>query len=255
MHRRSVSDGQRAVDSDTLRTMEAIIFDLDGVIMDSESMHLEALRAVVTPEGLDIELHEYVGCADADAIRRLYRNAGRELTDERLQSLLETKNRAFKEQFTRTGLRSFEGTLSLLRNAAAAGIPVAVCTASQGTEAHAILTHLQLTEILGCIITADDVAVAKPDPAGYRLAARTLGVDPARAVAIEDSVVGVRAACDAGLNVVAVLHTTPRERLADAHLIVESSEMLTLRVLRDLVASKRDSEARPEDDRIQQQSH
>lgn len=207
--------------------MQALIFDLDGVIVDSESTHHRVLMAVLAPYALSLELAEYVGRADADAIRIAFRQGRCELEDEVLEALLEEKSTRTVREFMHGEIEPYAATLELLHDARAR-IPVAVCSAGRRREVLAVLDRLELTAHLAAVVTSDDVPRPKPAPDGYLLACRRLGVAPGQAIAIEDSVHGVAAARAAGLRVVAVAHTTAASRLAEADCILPTSADIRL---------------------------
>ncbi len=213
--------------------MKAIIFDMDGVLVDSEDLHHEVLQDILSPHNVTLPLHDYVGRADADAIRRAFELAGSEPSEDVVMELLEAKTTQAADVFSTTDVTPYEHTIRLFHEAREA-MPVAVCTAGRSREVRAILTRLGLIEHLNALVTSDDVSAPKPAPECYLLACRQLGVAPADAVAIEDSVPGIAAASGAGLCVIGVGHTSPVDALHRANHVRPSTKGLTLTVVRAL---------------------
>lgn len=195
--------------------MNAVIFDFDGTLVDSEPLHGRALRAALGPVGAGAFFDEAacVGLPDADVIRAVFARAGRALGDEELNGLLEAKSAAARRLWESGQGGAYPGAVELLGEVKRLGAKVAVCTAALRREAGPVLERLAVLGLLDAFVTADDVRASKPDPACYLLACARLGVRPVECVAIEDSVAGVAAASGAGCRVVGLGHTTARERL------------------------------------------
>ncbi len=197
-----------------LGPMAALILDFDGTLVDSEPLHGRALRSVLGPLGIPFEESLCVGLPDADVIRGAFAAARRELPPSLLDDLMRRKSEAAAALWRDGAGVPYAGAVELIHGAKAAGLRVAVCTAAMRREAAPVLEKLGVLGILDAFTTADDVAESKPHPACYTLTCERLGVEPRRCVALEDSVAGVASAAGAGCRVVALLHTTPRERLA-----------------------------------------
>jgi len=218
--------------------MRAIIFDFDGVIMDSEPVHERAIRAAVESVGLSMSHQEFVdvcvGTADFDCLVRLGRLQGRELSPAELEGMIAVKRRVFAGLREAGEVRPIAGTVRLIREAAgderlrAEGRPrgLAVCTGSRRAEAELQLRAAGLYDLFGVVITRDEVVKIKPDPEPYLKACAALGREAGQCVAVEDTPTGIRSARAAGMRVVAVCHTFPAERLNEAHRVFEGTEGL-----------------------------
>ncbi|MFM9959117.1 MAG: HAD family hydrolase [Phycisphaerales bacterium] len=202
----------------------AVIFDFDGTLVDSEPLHGRALRSVFEPIGLEPFFDEAmcVGLPDADVMRAVFTRGGRTLGEAELAALLETKSAAARRLWESGEGRAYPGAIELLREVKRRGTKVAVCTAALRREAGPVLERLGVAPILDAFVTADDVTASKPNPACYRLACERLGLPPSACVAIEDSVAGVTSAATAGCRVVALGHTTARERLTRSSWFVDA---------------------------------
>ena len=177
---------------------ELVIFDCDGVLVDSETIGTTALARAATLEGATIgaeeSLHLFRGLKMAECVVEIERRLGRRLRENFVADVRQAMATDFDSQ-----LRAVEGI-----HAALAAITRPVCVASNGPMAkmqHTLgLTNL-LDHFQGRIFSAYDVGVWKPDPGLFLHAARTLGAEPSRCVVVEDSLSGIRAAHAAGMRV------------------------------------------------------
>jgi HAD superfamily hydrolase (TIGR01509 family) len=177
---------------------ELIIFDSDGVLVDSEKIALTVLVRAASEEGAAIGVDEAIrlfrGVKIADCVREIERRSGRSVRAD------------FVADFRRATALAFDAELKPVEgiHTALAEITVPVCVASNGPMSK--LTHaLGLTKLLsrfeGRIFSAYEVGSWKPDPGLFLHAARTLGVHPSRCVVVEDSLSGIHAAKAAGMRV------------------------------------------------------
>lgn len=212
--------------------MDALIFDFDGTIVDTEPLHEAALRAALEPFAIPVRTGMSIGLSDEDAIAKACAEHGASpLSPSDVEKIFRAKVGAFTETLDPADVIVYPGAAELFL-AAAREVPVAICTAAVRAEVVPLIDHLGLTDAMKVLVTADDVATQKPAPDGYLLACDRLGVAPPSAVAIEDSPSGVRSAVDAGIVTVALAHTTPHERLEAAHERIASTDGLTLDDLR-----------------------
>ncbi len=207
--------------------MLAVIFDFDGVIVNSEPLHWRAFVDVLRPMGLEVDyltyLQRYVGCDDRDFYRLFFKDRGRSFDEQALPRMIEAKARAF-ERIVEQGVEAIDGAVELV-TACAERWPVGLCSGALRRDIECILPRIgdgTLMQRFGAVVTADDVARSKPDPAGYLLAAERLGVAPGECVAIEDTPAGIASALGAGLKTLALTTTCPADALTDADRIVES---------------------------------
>ncbi|UPK35188.1 HAD family hydrolase [Bradyrhizobium sp. 186] len=191
----------------TCASPELIIFDADGVLVDSEIIALTVLAQTATEEGVAIGVEDamrsFRGLKMADCVSEIERRLGRNVRDTFVADVRRATALAFDAE-----LKPVEGI-----HAALAEIAVAVCVASNGPMSK--LTHtLGLTKLLGRfegrIFSAYEVGSWKPDPGLFLHAAQTLGVHPSRCVVVEDSLSGVHAAKAAGMRVLGFTGGDPR---------------------------------------------
>lgn len=200
--------------------MQAIVFDMDGTLIDSEGIHAAALTEILRPWGIEIGETECVGWADVDVIRAALERAGAVDDLSKVADLVERKADVMARWIGEGRARAYEGAAEAVRSAARRA-RTAVCSAGAEREVRASLGVLGVEMCAEFVVARDHVVYTKPDPACYALVCERFGIDCASIWAIEDSIAGVTAARAAGLKVVAVGHTTARERLGEVELFVD----------------------------------
>lgn len=220
--------------------LDAVVFDFDGVIVDTEPIHFQAFLRVLEPLGLSFTWEEYldryIGYDDRDAFRAAFESAGRPLLNHSLAELIAEKTRHFMAAVEQ-GVPSYPGVTDLV-NCLSGQIPLALCSGALLCDIEPILSTLGLTECFSVIVSAEQVSQSKPDPQSYRLVLKRLqqtyesrSFDPQRCLAIEDTPAGIDSAQGAGIPVVAVCNSFAPEMLSSASAIVNSLEGLDLKSL------------------------
>lgn len=212
------------------REFELVIFDHDGVLVDSEILAMTAIQEILADHGLPLEL---------DAAFDMFLGRPFDKVIDHLQSYVPEIDREAVD--IRFHTRLFELFVEFLQPIP--GIPslvaalksrgAALAIASSGTSERVALgisqTGLADSFDTGSIFTKDHVKRGKPDPDVFLLAANSLGIDPARCLVIEDSPHGVQAAKRAGMFVIGLAYRTPAEDLHEADLVMRSAaEVLEL---------------------------
>ncbi len=217
--------------------LSAVIFDFDGIIVDTEPLHYRAFQVILEPLGLGYAWEEYValymGFDDRDAFREAYRVHGRTLDDHELELLIDRKAAAFQEIIA-GGVAPYPGVVELI-DSINGTLPLALCSGALRSDILPILEGLGLSDAFDVMVTAEEVSASKPDPASYALAVERLaavfpdqGILPGRCVAIEDTPAGIASATGAGIPVIAVTNSYPAEKLTGALKIVDSLSGFTL---------------------------
>jgi HAD superfamily hydrolase (TIGR01509 family) len=215
--------------------LDAIIFDFDGVLADTEPLHFEAFLEVLVPLGLgftwDDYVQSYIGFDDRDAFAARFREAGRGLAEAELKVLIRAKAEAFALLSREKG-RPYPGVAELVRTASAM-LPVALCSGALRQDIEPYLERMALQDCFRAVVTAEEVSASKPDPESYLLAlerlARTVErpLTPGACLALEDTPAGIASAQGAGLRVIAVATTHPGQALAAADAVVSTLEGAT----------------------------
>jgi beta-phosphoglucomutase len=224
--------------------LHAVILDFDGVIANSEGLHLRAYQDVLAGTGLTISdqayYERYLGFDDVGVLRAVAADAGRTLAADALEALIAAKGRRY-EALADEGEMLFPGAADFIRRAAAA-VPLAIASGALTHEIEGVLEHAGLRDRLLAVVGADQTAQSKPAPDPYLEAfARIEGatgrrLDPRRTVAVEDSRWGLESARAAGLRTVAVTNTYDAATLAPhAELVVSGLAALQLHDLEQLV--------------------
>ena len=221
--------------------IDAIIFDCDGVIIDSEPIHLACFREVLKQEGLELSDEDYygkyIGFDDHDCFQAVFQAAGREITEEKIAELKARKTVLIKKIFS-TSVKPLPGAVELIQTAHAAGIGLAICSGALRDELAIITRTIGIDELIDVIVSADDVDRGKPDPQGYLLAMELLEkkltrrIRPAHTWVIEDSPAGIIAAKKAGCKVLAITNAYNRPSLTNADKTVKSLNKVHLKDLR-----------------------
>jgi HAD superfamily hydrolase (TIGR01509 family) len=187
-----------------------VIFDLDGLLVDSEPLQARAINGVMARYGIRLgeeEFTELVGTTTRDNFVLLKARYG---LPESVDELLAAKSDIYLE-LVKTDLKPCEGAVELVRAFRAMGVPLAVASSSPGRD---VRLSLEAVGIAGCfahVVSAEDAPHPKPAPDLYLEAVRRLGARPEECVAFEDSGAGVRAAASAGIACYAVPHRYTRD--------------------------------------------
>lgn len=211
---------------------DAVIFDFDGVIVDTEPIHYQAFQDILEPVGLgytwEAYTTTYMGFDDRDAFREAFRAAGKTITQDRLQELINQKATLF-EQVVARGVTPYPGVVELIKELTAHGIPLAISSGALRSDIMPILEQLDIKHYFSHIITADDVPQSKPHPASYLKAKDLLLTSfpeklnlSSLIYAIEDTPAGIQSAKGAGLSVIAVTNSYPEKKLVQADAMVQA---------------------------------
>lgn len=183
--------------------IRAVIFDFDGLILDTESAEFGAVTAVYHEEGATLPLAEWakgIGTLGGfDPFAYLCSQIGRQLDEQEFRQRWRAQ---YSERMQTIAPRP--GVSDYLQNAQSLGLAIGLASSSPRSWVEGYLQELGLRTFFSCVKTADDVLQVKPDPALYVAACADLGVSPDEAVAFEDSPNGALAALRAGLYCIAV---------------------------------------------------
>lgn len=211
--------------------VEAVIFDFDGVIVDTEPLHYAAFKRTLEPLGLHFSWQEYIdiyiGFDDRDAFKHAFSQSNKQISVEALHKLIEQKASYFQE-IIKKGVLAYPGVKDLVIKLRTNKIPLAICSGALRCDIDPILDNLAIADCFDVIVTADDVAVSKPDPECYNLAFMRLqstaatSLSKGTTLAIEDTPAGISSARSAQLMVCAVTNSYPKEKLCEATFISDS---------------------------------
>jgi beta-phosphoglucomutase family hydrolase len=213
----------------------AVIFDMDGVVVDNITYHFDAWRQFANRYGLtlsDEELTRYVnGRVAREVLEYLFK---KELTPEEVGQYTEEKETLYRDLY-RPFLKPTPGLLSFLEGLREQNIPTAVATSAPYTNIDFTLEGTGTQHYFREIVDARHVKRGKPDPEIYLLAASRLGMAPEKCIVIEDALLGVQAGLAAGMKVIGITTTHTVEELNNTHAVIRDFQSLSIPALRQLV--------------------
>jgi len=211
----------------TSQPLAAIIFDFDGVLVDTEMLHLAAFQAVAETIGVSLTREDYyrryLGLADRECLAALCAAAARPASPGELDRLVERKRREFARLSRHVGL--YPGVREVLEHLHA-GFLLAIASGAFHDEIETILQRAGVRGLFVAIVGADDVRAGKPAPDPFVHALRAINqhahtsVAAAQCIVVEDSARGITAAHAAGMRCVAVATSHERAELADAEVVI-----------------------------------
>ena len=228
-------------------TLAGVIFDFDGVLADSEPLHLSAYQDVLAERGMTLGAADYydryLGFDDDGVFRTVWSDQGLNLDEETLVELIRVKGERF-EALAGQGEALFPGAADCIRRVAAEA-PIAIASGALAPEIETVLAAAGLRRHFRAVVASGDTPRSKPAPDPYLRALELLrphvaasALDPGGCVvAVEDSMWGIESALAAGLRCVGVAQTYPASRLATAHVVVPTIADVTPETLRAACAA------------------
>jgi beta-phosphoglucomutase len=220
----------------------AVIFDVDGVLVDSYAAHLQSWLALAGETDVRFTEADFAatfGRTSRDVIRRSWPAPAGGWTEAGVRRLDERKEAIFRELVERC-FPAMDGAVELIDDLSRAGIRLAVGSSAPPENVELVLRRLGRAEAFDAVVTGADVTRGKPDPQVFQVAAARLGSEPASCIVIEDAPAGIQAAQAAGMTAVALLSTGRRAEDFTAltpRLIVSSLHELSAASLRAMVHS------------------
>jgi len=218
-----------------------LIFDVDGVIADTERVNAEASIQVFADlfgvQGVvRADFEAGLGRGAAEYVRAAARVHGIELSDEQVAAATEARQSNFLSMLQMEPLPAFPGVLELMESALNRDdFRVGIATSSTREKSEAVLKSARIPYEKMVYVTGNDVKDKKPHPELFLTAAARLGLAPAQCVVIEDAPDGIAAANAAGCRCVAVANSTGPEKLSEADLVVQSLADVDIRIVADLI--------------------
>jgi beta-phosphoglucomutase len=214
--------------------LQAVIFDLDGVIVDSHSAHRQAWKTFLRSVGKDASDEQLEFVLEGHKRETILRHFLGDLSQDQVKHYGARKEALFKDAAPE--LKTVAGLQEFLTQCEDSGLQLALASSASRRRAEYILDHLDLKRRFRVVLTGDDVDQGKPDPAIFHLAARGLNSDPASVLVCEDAVCGVEAAKSAGMKCLAIAANGrgPLLKKAGADRIVPDFTGVDLEELRQL---------------------
>ena len=211
----------------------AVLFDFDGVLVNSEPLHFQAFHEVLAAEHIELSEDEYyrelIGFDDKGAFRHVYQTRNLPLAPKTFLALMTAKSRMMMSLIQRRQFTALPGVEQFVR-----GLwrnrPLAICSGALREEIEAMLHGISLRDCFSVIVAAEDVTVGKPDPSGYLMTMRQLGVkkrqplDPSDCLIVEDAPTVIHSVRQVGFSVLGVATSYPIDKLQEANWAVKSLE-------------------------------
>ncbi|MFX0078315.1 MAG: HAD family hydrolase [Candidatus Hermodarchaeota archaeon] len=211
------------------RIIKAVLFDVDGVVVKSELLHLQTFNELLKSFNIHVNEEEwtrrFLGAGSAAIMQTLFEENG--ITDDPTPWVIR-RRKLYQTRVALGDLQPVHGFLSFYQSVQNANLPTAFVSTGHPENLSAALESLGLKG-KHPVIDGTQVARLKPDPAAYLVASQTVAVPPAHCLVFEDSPIGVSAAKTAGMACVALTTTNPSEDLSEADLIIPNFEGWTLR--------------------------
>jgi beta-phosphoglucomutase len=224
--------------------LSGVIFDFDGVLADSEPLHLRAFQQVLAPRQVALETtdyyEQYLGFDDEGVFRAIARAGGWELTEATLADLITRKGECF-DALVQRGAALFPGAADAVRRIARE-VPIAVASGAMRSEIETLLSTTDLRRHFQVVVASGDTPRSKPAPDPYaravyllRESTKAAQLDPQGCfVAVEDSNWGIESALAAGLRCIGIAHTYPADTLRGAHTVLPSIGHLDIKAARQV---------------------
>src|SRR5689334_19583931 len=199
-----------------------ILFDFNGVLIDDEPQHCEALTAALAEYDIPLDresyYREYLGFDDRECFRFTFARHGRPTDPAAVATAIERKARHYGAAIRRS-MTLVPGARDFVRAAATEGLALAVVSGALRREIELVLQVADLRSLFSVVVAAEDVSACKPDPQGFVRARTALGLAPEQCVVVEDSLPGLEAAHAAGMRCAALATSHPADALSAADVV------------------------------------
>jgi HAD superfamily hydrolase (TIGR01509 family) len=211
-----------------------VIFDMDGLMIDSEHAQRDAMNMALAPSGVQIPEAEWGGMIGRRAVDILAGLREQYSLTTGVVELLDLKNRAYSA-LIETEVTPMPGLYELVERCRQAGLPAAVASSSCLEDIRAVVRGLGLESAFAALVSGDHVSKGKPDPEIFLLTARRLNVEPGRCVVLEDTAHGITAAKRAGMVGVAIPNSLTKDQdFSEADMVLNSLADVDISALEEL---------------------
>ncbi len=219
------------------REARGVIWDMDGVLVDSAASHFQAWREAFAEKEVDFTQADFRRIFGQKNERIIRDFLGDKITEEEIEPFSLKKEERFR-QLLRHDMQPLPGVAALLKALRAHGFRMAIASSAPLENVEMTASGLGIRQYFDALVSAEDVSEGKPHPQVFLLAAQKLGTPPARCVVVEDAIAGIAACKAAGAHCLAVTNTNSRENLPEADLVVDSLEKVGVEDFARLIDSK-----------------
>ena len=213
----------------------ALLFDLDGTLAETDSLHLPTWVDALQPYGVEVDEEFYRDRISGRSTAEIVRELLPDLTDEQGRSIGEAKEACFRERASE--LEPLPGLVDFVIQGRELGMRIALVTNAPEENVEAILPALKLRDLFDVVVLADEVEAVKPDPAPYRAALEKISLPAEVTLAFEDSVSGISSSVAAGIPTVGIASSQDPEKLLGAGAFVTAQDFTDPR-LRTLIETQ-----------------
>ena len=201
----------------------AVLWDMDGTLIDSEELHWIAWRTTTANEGVTITREQFLASFGQRNDSIIPQWLGAAATPERIEKIANAKEELYRHLIRRDGVSPLPGVATWLHRLHRDGWLQVIASAAPRANIDAVLEALSATHIFQGIVSAEDVRRGKPDPEVYLTAASKVGVSPQNCIVVEDAAAGIEGARRAGMRSIGVTHDGNH---LQADVVVESLDQL-----------------------------
>jgi beta-phosphoglucomutase family hydrolase len=207
--------------------LEAVIWDMDGVIADTGRYHFQAWQDVFVKRGIKFTLEDFknhFGQRNDTIIRYAFKGT---ISPEEVDVVAREKEASYRGRVA-ANVKALPGAIELIKSLRQYSIKTAIASSAPPENINLIISKLAIEKYFDAIVWGREVTEGKPSPQAFLLAAQRLGATPENCVVIEDAVAGVAAAKRAGMKCVAVTNTNLKAKLKEADIVVDSLKEMTV---------------------------
>jgi len=201
----------------------AVLWDMDGTLIDSEEFHWISWRDTMANQGIAITREQFLASFGLRNDSVLPRWLGASATPERIEKIANAKEEIYRHLVRSEGISPLPGVASWLHRLHSQGWLQTIASSAPRANVEAVLEALAVAQFFQGIVAAEDVHRGKPDPEVYLTAAARLGASPDRCIVVEDAVAGIEGARNAGMRSIGV---SPNDRHLPADVVVRSLDLL-----------------------------
>ena len=219
-----------------LNKAKAVIWDMDGVIADTAPYHLRAWQEVFQKRGVNFPEDDFkrnFGQRNDTIIRN---TLGKDISPSEIDVIAAEKEENFRQR-VKNDIKPLPGAIKLIKSLKEHGFTQALASSAPIENIRLVIRGLGIENFFQAIVSGREVKEGKPSPQGFLLAAKKLGVEPQDCIVIEDAIAGVAAAKRSGMHCLAVTNTHPKTNLAEADLVVDTLEAVSVNDLEKLINS------------------
>ena len=214
---------------------KVVIWDMDGVIVDTAPYHFKAWQYVFQKKGVDFTEHDFRRCFGQRNDTIIRTTLGEDISQSEMDVIASEKEENYRQR-VKHNVMPLPGAIELIKLLREHGFAVALASSAPIENIRLVLRALDTEHIFQVIVFGREVSEGKPSPQGFLLAAEKLAIEPKNCIVIEDAIAGVAAAKRAGMHCIAVTNTHPRESLTEADLVVSTLEAVSVRDLEKLIS-------------------